>query len=247
MAELAHLLESLGIEVVLIGLVVLLFLALARVIWKSRHCSVSQGLLEDRETVKPLFEKGKLFWVVLAAALVVASQLGTIFVLISDEVLDSNKLIKCPLFLYVPALSDIVGLNFSGKWDEEDQLKLIVLEDESERTDFTPKIKCVLKSHLPQEKGGRCPNDIKYDCAKGFFQHANAVVISNRGGDIQRDELRHEKHVVRLLAVIFVGIWILIATLVWPFIIGVIALFTKNRRYDLFVRAVFVSHDPLDS
>ena len=240
MAEFAHLIESLSMEVVLIGLVVSLFVLLAHVVWNCRDRGVRQALSEDLETVKRWSENGKLFWLVLAAVLVIASQLGTIFVVVSDEVLDSKKLIESRLFLYVPPFGKTLQWDsYCKKWKEEDQLKLDVLKDASERAEFAREIKVVLKRHLPEDKGGRCSNCDEDDCAKGFFQHANAVVIGDHGGDGPRDELRHEKHVVRLLSIIFVGIWLLFfVALLGPFVTAVWDMLKKRRHWKALVRAV---------
>ena len=88
---------------------------------------------------------------------VVASQIGTILVRLSDEILDSEKAISSRCFLYVPAIGDICKLNsWFGEeegWQEEDLLKLDVLEDTFKRSDFSLEIKDLLERHLPPPGG----------------------------------------------------------------------------------------------
>ena len=95
-------------------------------------------------------------------------------------------------------------------------------------------------------QGGSCfeSND-KDDCAKGFFQHANAVVMGDRGYEDQREELRHEKYTVNLLSSVFVGTWLLIgATVLGPFFYAGWKLLTchrnKARLLQLFHAVLFI-------
>ena len=64
----------------------------------------------------------------------------------------------------------------------------------------------------------------------GFFQHANAVIAGGRGGGEQREALRHEKHAVQLLSVVFVGIWIAIFVTAAPFAVSVRNLFVDRSN-----------------
>ena len=237
MAELAHIIEFISIDVVFIGLVVSLIGVLTVGIWKCRRDGVFQGLLEGSRIAKCLLEsKDKKSLIVLAIGLVLASQLGIVFERLADEILDSQEVIESGLFLYFPEFDKIYRGKLSGKWKEEDLLKLAAIKDAFKRADFAPKIKELLSRHLPPKDGSCCkPKDKKDDCAKGFFQHANAVVIGEHGSESQRDELRHEKYIVRLLSVSFVGTWILIIAIFFgPFVsAGYSAIWSQHCKEGL--------------
>ena len=229
MAEVLHVVEFLSVDIVLFGLIVLLVLTLSVGLMRHRRCNIGQGLLKSINEVVG-FGNGKRLVVVVGVLF--ASQLGIIFVQLSDEILDSQDVISSRLFLYVPRLDDMFKKeDWYKRWDEEDKLKQKVLKQEFSRADFAPQVKQLLARHLPPNKDGFCrmenidrccEPEKKYDCAKGLFQHANAVVIGNRGDDNQREALRHEDYAVQLLSVIFVGTWILIvATFFGPVVFAV--------------------------
>ena len=207
MGDLIHLIEYISVDVLLIGVVFSLFLVLSWSMLNHWQEGVCRGISKALDYIG---EPKQRSWLYLAVLVVLASQLGTVLVRLSDEVLDSDA-ITAFIFLYVPAIGDISDRNEWGKnWKEEDLLKLQVIRDGLHRADFAPAIKGLLRRHLPPPEGFCFPPRDEDDCAKGFFQHANAVVIGDRGSDAQRDELRHEKYIVYLLSVLFVGIWILI-------------------------------------
>lgn len=224
MTELVHLLEYISIDVVLIGLVFSVFLMLSHSIWKHRHLGVGPAVSEGLDGMRRFAEEPRVSWVHPVAMVVLASQIGTVLVRLSDEILDSNAAIEAPIFLYVPEIGNISEWSswFADEWEEEDELKLRVIEDGLERADFSAEVKGLLRRHLPPPEGSCFPPKGTDDCAKGFFQHANAVVLSDRGGDEQREELRREKYTVYLLSVLFVGTWIVVlATLAGPMLVAV--------------------------
>ena len=114
------------------------------------------------------------------------------------------------------------------------------LKDASVRADFVQAIQVLLRRHIPIEKTGSCAKGD--DCSKGFFQHANAVVMGHRANDGHRDELRHEKHVVRLLSVIFVGTWVLLLTTLVGLVcsVGLTVLNKKKKRHHALIRTVLL-------
>lgn len=248
MAELAHVIEYLSVDVVLIGLIFSLFLALSCSIWRCRSSSVCEGLSEGFKGVRRFVRRqnSRVYTVVFV---VVASQIGTILVRLSDEVLDSQKAINSRCFLYVPAFGDICRLESwigeEERWQEEDLLKLEVLKDTFKRSDFTPEIMNLLERHLPHPEGSCFESNDKEDCAKGFFQHAHAVVMGERGYEDQREELRHEKYTVKLLSSVFVGSWLLLgATVFGPLFFAGRKLLSchrnKARLVQLFHAVVFI-------
>lgn len=220
MQELVPLLEYISIDVVLIGLVFSLFLALSWSVWANRHLGACHGAKAGLRLISAFARTApKTSWTYPVMLLVVSSQVGTVLVRLSDEILDSD-VITNPLFLYVPKIGDLDKPThwLTGEWKEEDLLKVEVLNDALTRADFSPQIKTLLKRHLPYPHGHCSKTKDEDDCAKGFFQHANAVVRSDRGSDAQREDLRRQQYIVYLLSVIFVGTWLLLLTmLVGPF------------------------------
>ena len=59
MGELAHVIEFLSVDVVLIGLIFSLFLALSWSIWRCRSSSVCQGISEGVKCVQRFIRKTK--------------------------------------------------------------------------------------------------------------------------------------------------------------------------------------------
>ena len=224
MAEFAHLIESLSIGVGLIGFVVLLFLLLSIEVWRHRHCSIGTHFLKalgnDIKRVISWLEGKRFSWVPVAAALILASQLGTMFVRISDEILDSEELIACEIFFYVPEFREIFNCKFGGflnDWKDEDELRMIALQQVVNRTNFSSKITAALERHITPYDGDFPSARKNAELVKGFFHHANAVVIGTRGSAGQLDELRRDRHAIQLFSVIFVGTWmLLLATLCGP-------------------------------
>lgn len=246
MAEIAHLIESLSIGVVLIGFVVLSFLALSIEAWRHRRCQFDTHLMQvlgrDFRSVISWLGGEKYSWVIVAGALILASQLGTIFVRISDEILDSEELIASELFFYVPEFREIFNCKFGGflnDWKDEDELRLIALKQVSRRTHFSPEVNDVMERHLPPYGGNFASAPKHDDSVKGFFLHANAVVISERGSAGQRDELRHDRHAVQLFSVIFVATWmLLLATLCGPVLSASVKALKGQGAYRSLYRAV---------
>ena len=246
MAEIAYLIESLSIGVVLIGFVVLLFLVLSIEVWRHRRSSISADFLkalgEDVKSVISSLEGRRYSWVPVAGALILASQLGTMFVRISDEILDSEELIACELFFYVPEFREIFNCKFGGflnDWKDEDELRLIALQQALRRTDFSPEITATLERHITPSGGDfPCVRE-KNELVKGFFQHANAVVIGRHGSAGQLDELRHDRHAIQLFSVIFVGTWmLLLATLCGPVISSSVAFLKGHGTYRPLCKAL---------
>ena len=122
MTELVHLIEYVSTDVVLIGLVFSLFLALSKNIWEHRRLGVAQGVSNGLGRIVDFAEDRETSWVYLVGIVVVASQAGTILVRLSDEILDSDDAIRLPIFLYVPEIGDFGQLESwrDEDWDEED-------------------------------------------------------------------------------------------------------------------------------
>lgn len=179
----------------------------------------------------------RINFVTMVAMLALAAMTGRLFTLVGDEILDAD-FIESWVFLYVPNLDD--WGEKEKEWDNEDKLKRKALEDALEWSRFNARAHYLLARHVDEQRqpqaaepkqhragkegseGGNeapiaCAHESRTDCARAFFQHAQAV-IRQRGGDYTRGLIARETSIAEFLSVVFVSIWgLILVALFGPF------------------------------
>lgn len=229
MSEIVRIVEQIGIDIVLTGVFVLATFFFG---WSiGRATTVLEGIttvtgdipkaaqhLCSMLTIAPSGDRRPWMSIVAGVGiLALAAMTGRVFTLIGDEVLDSD-LIAEPVFLYVPPLGELRKREWDNEseWDDEDTIKRQTLKDAREWSRFVSPIHDVLGRHVDQSEVKSSCGDSRNDCARGFFQHANAI-IRERASDETRGMLSREASIAEFLSVVFVSVWVLFfATLFGP-------------------------------
>lgn len=238
MQDALQLLEHVGIEIVLTGVFVLMTLYVGRHIARARRFRRGIWMAKRRlgvsiSAIFPEYGRPRMSGILAGIALLaLAAMVGHLFTLVGDEVLDSKLVEDQPLFLYVPKFDDVFEFDSDDReWDSEDKIKRKTLEDALEWSRFDTQTRNILARHVDEDTqeearergwdGGRlapppCSRESRTDCARAFFQHAQAV-IRERGSGETRAMLSRHTSVAEFLSVVFVAIWMLaLATVIGP-------------------------------
>ncbi len=219
MREVLPLFEQVGFDVVFVGLVMVFTFWLLRGLATNRLSRVFVGMksgLDEFDEFLSTRKKASIAGFVIGAAGV-----GTVFNVIADEILDSDSVMSAGYVPYVPPADEFFSPDawWTGRWDEEDLLKVQALKDVIERLDMKIEVKQALCRHLGRASehcppaDGQAKHDTGDALTKGLFQHAFATIAA-RGSDRVNANLRWRVTSIKLLQVLFVSSVLVLGTMI---------------------------------